>query len=395
MSTWRTVLILTRREVVERGRSRTFLLTAVFTLVIIAGAILVPALVGDGETTYTVGVVGDAGRDVLAAASSLDEDVRFDVVELPGRPEAEEALAAGDVEAVLLGPGTLLVERAPGELFGSSLVATLQQGAATVRLQALVEAGGETTARAVDVLTSDPLAVESLAGPTGGTAAAEAFAFGSLLLMYTAVLTYGAWTLTGVTEEKTNRVVEILLASVRPWHLLTAKVVGIGILGLAQLAVTVAVVVGLIALTGAAEIPDVPLGSAAALLLWFVVGYGIYSVIFATLGSLVSRPEEAQTVAFPVTILIVVAFFASLQALEAPGGTLAVVTTLIPFTAPFVAPVRSALGALPAWEAAVSVVVAAATMYGLVRLGGRVYSGGILRTGARIKLREAFRSAER
>lgn len=394
MSAWRTVRILTRREIVERGRSRTFLVTAVFTLVIVVAVILIPALAGGGPTTYTVGVAGSADREVLTVAGSLDGDTDFEVVELAGRAEAETALTAGDVEAVLLGPGTLLVERAPGQLFGSPLVGILQQAAATARLQSLVEAEGETAAEVVEVLTSEPLTVEPLTATDGGTAGREAFAYGSLVLMYIAVLTYGVWTLTGVTEEKTNRVVEVLLATVRPWQLLVAKVVGIGVLGLAQLAVTVAVVVGTIAATGTAELPEVPVASAFALLLWFVLGFGLYSVMFAMLGSLVSRPEEAQSVSFPVTILIVAAFFASMQALEDPDGTFAAVTTIFPFTAPFVAPVRLALGALPGWQAALAVAVSLATMYGLIRLAGRIYSGGILRTGGRVKLRDAYRSAE-
>jgi len=393
VSTWRTLAILTRRELVERGRSRTFLLTAVFTIVLVLAVVLIPALAGGGKTTYTVGVTDTGGRRLLEVAATLDETTHFDVVELGGRTDAEEAVRAGTVEAALLGSDTVLFARAPGQLFGSPLAAVLQEAAATARIESLVEAGGESAA-VVDILASEPLTVESLTGSAGNTAGREAFAYGSLFLMYIAVLTYGAWTLTGVTEEKTNRVVEVLLATVRPWQLLVGKVVGIGALGLVQLAVTIGVVVAAIQLTGTADLPDIPLGSAAALLLWFVIGFGLYSVMFAMLGSLVSRPEEAQSASFPVTILVVAAFFASMQALEDPDGTLAVAGTVFPFTAPFVAPVRLALDALPGWQAAIAVVVAVATMYGLIRLAGRIYAGGILRTGGRVKLRDAYRSAE-
>lgn len=393
MSSWRTLLVLTRREIVERGRSRAFLLSAAFTVVLVVVAIFIPATIDGGPTTYTIGVTDGAGRAVVTAAESLGTETSFEVVELADRDAAEEALAVGEVDAVLLGGGTLLVERAGGEMFGSPLTGILQQAAATVRLQTLVEGGGEGAAEVVAVLTSEPLMVEALAGEEA-SAGEEAFAYGSLLLMYIAILTYGGWTLSGVTEEKASRVVEVLLAAVRPWQLLAAKVIGIGALGLAQFAVTIVAVAVTISATGTADLPEVPLGSAFALLGWFVIGFGLYSVLYAALGSLVSRPEEAQSVSFPVTILAVVAFFASLQVLEDPDGSLAVAATIFPFTAPFVAPVRLALGALTGWEAAVAVAVSLATMYGLVRLAGRIYAGGVLRFGARVKVREAFRSAE-
>lgn len=393
MSGGRTLLVLTRREIVERGRSRAFLLSAAFTVVLVVVAIFIPATVDGGPTTYTIGVTDDAGREVVTTADSLGEETSFEVVDLVGRDAASQALAAGEVDAVLLGGDTLLVERAGGELFGSPLAGILQQAAAATRLQTLLESGGEGTAQVVAVLTSEPLAVEALAGGEA-TSGQEAFAYGSLLLMYIAILTYGAWTLSGVTEEKASRVVEVLLAAVRPWQLLASKVIGIGALGLAQFAVTIVAVAVTISATGAADLPEVPLGSAFSLLGWFVLGFGLYSVLYATLGSLVSRPEEAQSVSFPVTIVAVIAFFASLQVLGDPDGPLAVAATIFPFTAPFVAPVRLALGTLPAGEAAAAVAVSLATMYGLVRLAGRIYAGGILRFGARVKVREAFRSAE-
>ena len=393
MSSARTLLVLTRREIVERGRSRAFLLSAAFTVVLVVVAIFIPATIDDGPTTYGIGVTDGAGRAVVTAAESLGKETSFDVVELADRAAAEQALAVGEVDAVLLGGGTLLVERAGGEMFGSPLTGILQQAAATVRLQTLVEGGGEGAAEVVAVLTSEPLTVEALAGEEA-SAEEEAFAYGSLLLMYIAILTYGAWTLSGVTEEKASRVVEVLLAAVRPWQLLAAKVIGIGALGLAQFAVTIVAVAVTISATGTADLPEVPLGSAFALLGWFVIGFGLYSVLYAALGSLVSRPEEAQSVSFPVTILAVVAFFASLQVLGDPDGSLAVAATIFPFTAPFVAPVRLALGALTGWEAAAAVAVSLATMYGLVRLAGRIYAGGALRFGARVKVRDAFRSAE-
>jgi ABC-2 type transport system permease protein len=219
-------------------------------------------------------------------------------------------------------------------------------------------------------------------------------AFAGLLLMYMAILTYGTWTLMGVTEEKTNRVVEVLLAAVEPWQLLAGKVLGIGMLGLAQFVLTVLFAVVTIRITGAFELPAIPTAALPMLIVWFLLGYTLYAVGFAAAGSLVSRMEDAQTVATPFTIMSVVGFFISIQTLDDPSGIVAQVTSFIPVTAPFAVPVRLAFGAIEWWELTLSVLLMVGAIAGLIRLAGKVYSGGLLRFGAKVSWREAFRAAE-
>jgi ABC-2 type transport system permease protein len=108
---------------------------------------------------------------------------------------------------------------------------------------------------------------------------------------------------------------------------------------------------------------------------------------------LVSRSEDAQNAAAPLTILAVAGFFISFRVLDAPEGMLAVIAAMIPFTAPFVVPVRLALDAIPLWQVILSMAVMAASIVVLIRLAARVYAGGLLRFGARVKIREAWRGA--
>lgn len=402
MSTIRSLLLVTRREIVERGRSKAYLLSSAFTTLMVVAVLLIPTLFTDGGRTFTIGLVGDTGPGVVETARALaaTEDgggqVRFETTSLADRAAAEEALLDGTVDAALDGD-VLLVERSSNGFFGDAEVeGRLQRAAASRRIQDLV-ADDEDAGDVIALLTGDPLTVESVSGRDVDEAEANGrglVAFGGLMLMYIAVLTYGNWTLSGVTEEKTNRVVEVLLSAVRPWHLLAGKVAGIGALGIAQFLVTLGAVLATISVTDLAQLPEVPVSSFAMLVLWFVLGFGLYSVIYAAAGSLVSRMEEAQNVAFPITIVAVAGFFASVQVLDDPSGTLAAVLSFIPFTAPFVVPVRHALDALPLWQSAGAAVVTAATIYGLLRLAGRVYAGGLLRFGARVGWREAFRSAE-
>ena len=125
---------------------------------------------------------------------------------------------------------------------------------------------------------------------------------------------------------------------------------------------------------------------------WFVLGYAFYASIFAVAASLVSRQEDLGTVVMPTTLVLVVAFVIGIQAASDPGGTLAMVTSYIPGLSPLVMPVRQAAGDVALWEMALAVVLMLVAIALIVRLGGRVYAGALLRTGGKTKLREALRA---
>ena len=188
----------------------------------------------------------------------------------------------------------------------------------------------------------------------------------------------------GVVEEKNNRVVELILSTVRPRHLLAGKVIGIGLLGLAQLAL----VAGLAATLLAAGVFDAPAGLGGSLALvipWFALGFALYAVAYAAAGALASRQQNAETAGQPVTYTLLAAYFAGYIALNADmNGLVANVLTVFPLTAPLVLPARSALVGVPLWEHALAVVLVLASIYALVRFAGRVYGHGLLHSGPRL-----------
>jgi len=156
--------------------------------------------------------------------------------------------------------------------------------------------------------------------------------------------------------------VEVLLAAVRPVQLLAGKIIGIGLVGLLQL---------------------------------FILGYAFYSCLFAVAGAIVSRQEELQNTVTPLNLVLVASFFLAFSALQNPDGTLAQVASYLPPVAPLVMPPRVAGGTVPAWEVALSVLITLATIVALVPLAGRIYSGAVLRTGARVKLGAAWAAGRR
>jgi ABC-2 type transport system permease protein len=388
------------RELRERGRSKSFIISSVVTLLLVAAALVIPQVLGGEAATHQIGIVGEDNEPIVEAAQDLaiaeaeegDEHELYETVRYTSLVEAEQALSAGEVDLVLIDGATVLQERTG--FSGNGLVDTVQRAAGSVRLQRLVEENGQAAADVIEILSSSPLEVMSLDGEDPEGDIRPAIAYAGLLLMYIAILSYGSWTLTGVTEEKNNRVVEVLLATLRPWQLLGGKVLGIGLLGIGQFVLTIGFAFVLVNMTDVLDIPRLPIDGLLFLILWFILGFSVYSVSYAAAGSLASRPADAQSAAFPMTMLAVAGFFVSINALDDPTSMLARITSFVPFTAPFVVPIRQSLDGIGAVEHIATVIVAIFSIVLLVRLSARIYAGGLLRFGRRVKLKEAWRSAE-
>jgi ABC-2 type transport system permease protein len=213
-------------------------------------------------------------------------------------------------------------------------------------------------------------------------------------VLYGLLVLFGQFVAQGVVEEKSSRVVELLLATMRPWQLLAGKIVGLGVLGLAQIVVIAAVGVAGALVFDLVEIPGELIGTAVSVVLWFVLGYAFYAAVYAVAASLVSRQEDLAAVVMPTTLVLVVAFVVGIQASADPDGTLAVVTSYVPGLSPLVMPVRQAAGDVALWEIALAIAAMLVAIAVIVRIGGRIYAGALLRTGGRTKLREAL-TAER
>lgn len=389
------------REITERARSKAYLLTTAFTILIVLGLIFIPGFFGSDTETSTVGSVGAGNDEIVSTAVDLgnanDEpedppSVAIEMVDFDDQDSATTALEEGEVDAVLIDGEEVIVASTTG-FGGSSIAGRLQNAAGAVQIQTLVEEQGQQAADIIEILTSDPLEVTTLSGDADSGESRTIVAYFGLLLLYMAVLLYGTWILTGVTEEKSNRVVEVLLSSVRPWQILGGKILGIGTLAMAQLLGTLVIAVVALRVTEAFDLPPVEVTSVLNLLLWFVIGFLIFAVLFGAAGSLVSRMEEANTIAFPMTMAAVVGFFFSIISLDDPSGVVATIGTFIPLTAPFVVPVRTALEAIPLWQYLASLVICILFIGFATRVAGRIYAGGLLRYGGRVRVREAWQSA--
>lgn len=287
-----------------------------------------------------------------------------------------------------------MVDREGGFFGSSGAVGLLQQAAGAIALEEIVAEEGESASRVIEIISSEPLEITSLSQSDEQSEAASVVAYFGLLLLYMAIILYGTWILTGVSEEKSTKVVEVMVSTIRPWKLLAGKIAGIGVLAIAQFSGTLLVAYFAVRISAEFDIPQVELSAVINLAFWFMLGFLLYAVLFGAAGSLVGRVEDAQSAAMPMTLFSVIGFFAGFAALSDPESPIAVATTLIPFTAPFVVPIRVSLEAIPLWQYGLSVLITLATIYLAVRVAGRIYAGGILKTGSRTKIREAWRAAE-
>lgn len=391
MRTWQVTRLLAAREITAKVRSKAFLVSSGVTVLMIVGLAFLPGLVG-GDDSFDVGV-GGAPADAAAlttqlgaVAGALDVDVTVRDV---AAADADRLVEAGDLDAFVTGDEVVVDEELDGDL-----EAVVQTALADVRARATLAELGVTAAEADDVLSPQPLRVRALDPPDPEEGDRDALVFFGTVILYAQLFGFGFWVATGLVEEKSSRVAELLLTKARPAQVLTGKVVGLGIVGFVQLVGIVGVGLVAASVSGAVDLPPGIAGVVAMVLGWFVLGYAFYACLFAIGGALASRAEDLQTTTTPVSMVVILAFFAALAAGGDQSGTIAAVTTFIPATAPLVLPIRHAAGELAWWELVGSVAVVLASIVGAVWLAGKAYAGAALHLRGTMRLREALRRAD-
>jgi ABC-2 type transport system permease protein len=337
-----------------------------------------------------VGVVGAAPAalraGIISAGASTGATVRL--VSEPSPSAARADLRSGRIDVAIVDRREVLVDKP----MGSSDTSTTAQIARAVSRaggsELAIRAAGLSPAQAAALAAARPLPVDSLQS-SGLTAAARTAAVVALVLLFVMLTQYNTWTLVGVMEEKATRVIEVLLAAVGPAKLLTGKVLGIGLVVFAQAAFVFGFAFALAHAVGSDLVhgtsPDVLLSA----LIWLVLGYAFYSWVYAAAGSMAERQAQVQTLAFPLALPVIFAYFVATTTLAAgSASTLIEVLAYLPPTAPFAVTVLTALGAITWWQFAVSAALTVLSTVAVARVATTAYRRAILRTGARVRLRD-------
>jgi len=388
------------REIKERLRGRIFRFGTLLILIVVALAIIIPKLSskggGGGPTVQTVGVVGGlspGSRQVVeAAAASAKDKVTFSPESSLGATKT--ALRSGKLDvAIIDGDQVLLYE--PAALASSPADPTFVQNlAAYLGLLSAYHSARLTPAQAATVTSAAPVPVRTM--KPGSTRPGKSTSIIGLVLLFFMLTQYCTWTLIGVMQEKSSRVVEVLLATVRPIQLLGGKVLGIGLVALGQ----AALVVGFALVVGKAAGSDLLNGTTPIVLLcellWLVLGYAFYCWVYAAAGSMAERQDQVQTLALPLSIPILLGYIYSITVASSGSPDMFFkILAYVPLTAPFCMSVLVGLGQVTWWEFVASVLITIAGTAGMATFAARIYRRAVLRTGARVHLREVFARGQR
>ena len=393
MNTLRHVLLVARRDFMQRAKSKAFLASMVVIVGLVALVGPLMALEMREPAPYDVGTVGTQPGELEEAltASAQSFERRVNLESFANLDEGEKAVENGDFD-VLIVDGRELVWNEEPSLQLASIVTAAVQGIDRQQVIADLGLSGE---EASSLLNPPPPDSRTLTEPDPEAGPKQVAAYAGSFILYISILMFGQFVMMGVMEEKSSRVVEVVLSRVRPHELLAGKVVGIGALGLVQLIILGGAAMVMVSMF---DIADVDLGALSLRILlwivfWYLLGYSFFSVVYAALGATVSRQEDAQSVGMIPVVFLLPGYFISITALEDPDSLLATIGSIVPPLSPLVMPIRASLSDVPLWQMLLSIFLVIAATYLLIRLAGRIYKGSILKIGAKVRFRDAWKAA--
>ena len=430
-------LIIAREYMSMIGR-KSFIVMTILLPVLMILVIALPLLIGylndAGSDVEQVAVIDETGR--YAAAIENNDlysfvPMRADSV---GDPRAFYDKTSGSLAAVVVIPrdvdSTAQVTVYSDKTVNVSLKSHIARALSDTITQAHIAAYGvPNLQRMIDEANVD-IDVKSVKWGEDGSETESsteiAMVIGMVLafLTYMFVLMYGAMIMNGVIEEKTNRIVEVIVSSCKPFQLMMGKIIGVALVGLTQMAIWTVVMAGITAITGSvlgvgalvdpstamtqANMPadatvDMDLVNVwnavmsvnygqilSCFVLYFIGGYLLYASLFAGFGSAVDQANDASQFTTPIILIMIVALYAGMACMENPSGPMAVWCSIIPFTSPIVMMVRLPYD-VPFWQLALSIVLLYATAAGMIWIASRIYRTGILLYGKKTSFKEIVR----
>lgn len=386
LATLRALRLISRREVLSRITSKAFIGGILTTVTLVFAVFGLGKLLNDDDPVR-VGLVGDqpaGAAEVLERTAELD-GTDVEISQLDDRGAAVAALEAGDLDGFVVDGAELVMLEMDSQLV--ALVTPAWQQAALI--DGLAEAGLDQDQVAETLAGASPIEIVELE-PDPESDDAEGLAFVTVILLFVSIQVAGAYILMGVFEEKSTKVVELVLSSVKARHLLLGKIIGVGVLGLVQVLVLAGAALAAATLFSSTSIPALSAGLVVSGVVWFVLGYLLYGSVFAAGASLAPRQEDAQSTLAPVSVLLMLSYFGALFSASDPDSTLATVVSWMPVTAPFAMPGRLASGDAGWWEVGGSMLLTAVAAGLVLMLAERIYVRSIIHTDRKLGWREAW-----
>jgi ABC-2 type transport system permease protein len=388
-----------RREYLERVRTKGFVIGTVLGPLIMGAMMIVPLLaMRSGGKQLKVAVLDGTGtlrpavEDALRAAR-FDDKLRFDVrPETGSEDELKKAVLEGELDGFLQLPVDALAS-GTASYFGRNVsnridLRTMERAVSGVIVGVRLSGAGLDPARVEDLTRGVDLKTirVSESGEREDQGGAMIFALILLMILYSSIIMWGNAVMTSVIEEKTSRVVEVMASGVPSTTLLAGKLFGVGGAGLTQFLVWSLSLFGVSLvmagpLSGSLPMPEVTPVMLVSFVLFFLLGFFFYASLYAAIGAAVNTVQEAQSLAFPVLVPIIIGMVSFPAALESPDGAVAVTLSMIPGISPLIMFLRIVVLTPPWWQIALSIGLLALAILGVLWVSARVYRVGILMYG--------------
>lgn len=405
--------IIIRREYLKRVQKKSFILLTLLMPFLMVAIVVVPLWLASiqDDKLQNIAVVDNSGR----YAEALKDTPTYHFVRVPSiLPEMRSDTSA--YEAVISVTGDLSTDRGALTIYSRKEVSVGLLGyvQAVVNEQVRKDRLAASGVPQIDKILAEvqkEVNVQTVKWNEKGdeTSSDSNVAIGAgfvfTLLIYMFVMIYGAMVMQSVIEEKTNRIVELMVSSVKPFQLMMGKIVGIALVGFTQLLVWAAMMATLIPvavtlfnvdasatqvqlLSALANLPYVEIG--VMFLLMFIGGYLLYASFLAAVGASVNEQEDSSQFMLPITLIMVFGLYAAMYSVENTDGPLAFWTSLIPLTSPIVMMVRIPFG-VPLWQELLSLALLYGFAVGMIWVGAKIYRVGILMYGKKPSIAEMLK----
>jgi ABC-2 type transport system permease protein len=387
---WSGVRLVAGRVITEGLASTSWRIMTALLLLLGLAVVVVPRLVGDEPTRYTLASVGEVPGPLLSRlqATAAAGEFEITVMAVSDVDAARAAVRDGDADVALTeeGPaGRLYV----GAQQAGTFPVLVSQAIVSLTLTERLAAAGLSPDQIAAIRATPPPEQVPVGRVADEGRAGVGFVVG--IVLYLALILAGTTIATAVATEKSTRISEVLLAVLRPRQLLVGTVLGVGALALSQIAaLVVPTMVGVVT----SDALDLPAAAATDVLLgvvWFAAGLLLYAFAFAALGALVDKPTDVGSATLPANMVLIGSYLLAVTVTVAdPNSWVSVAASLFPLSAPLVMPVRWASGLVPGWQLVLALVLTVTTSVWLARFAAQIYARGLARSGRRVSLREVL-----
>ena len=418
----RKIWLIVKREYITRVRTKAFILGTLALPLLSAAILVISVVLSGGPSGYGVKIA------ILDEVGGLGGAVRKGLMQnvSPGHPQPEDVhvvehptekleeffdnkVATDEIDGVLILPKGLITGKASARfharrMHALALLGPIERAVSDAVIARRLQAEGKESRAMENVFK---LAQVQLVSPSSGTKEEDpnetnfAIAIIAGMVLYMTLIVYGMSTMHSVMEEKSTRMIEILVSSIRPFDLLAGKILSVGAVALTQYLVW-AVTVGVLFASAAsvtaivrpgASVPGISLSPSLLvyLVIFFLAGYFLYSALYAAAGAIVSTDEEARQAQMPLTLLILCSFMLFNIILNNPNSTLSVVLSMTPFLSPILMTLRVAMETPPLWQIVLALAFSIATTIYVIRVSAKIYRVGILMYGKRPSIKEMRR----